>query len=239
MSIQGTALVTGGAKRIGGAIVLALAAKGCDIAIHCNYSKEEADRLKKEIQFLGRKCEVFCCNLGDMKQVAGLIPTVTKVFPDLRILVNNASVFERGGFLDSNEDFFDKTLNVNFKAPYLLSRYFAKYSGKGSIVNILDTKITKNIREHFVYAMSKKALAEFTTMAAKDLAPNIRVNAVCPGLILPPSGEGVEYLEKKSQSIPMKTFGSTKDIASAVCFLIENEFLTGEFVFVDGGEHLL
>jgi NAD(P)-dependent dehydrogenase (short-subunit alcohol dehydrogenase family) len=239
MSKKGAVLVTGGAKRIGRAIALALAGRGYSIAVHYGSSEGDARELQAKIEAMNVRCRLFECDLADMRKVASLIPAVLERFPDLEILVNNASVFVPKRFLETKEDFFDRLFTVNFKAPFFLTRDFALHVKRGQIINLLDTKITKNLREHFVYALTKKALADFTRMAARELAPAIRVNGVSPGLILSPPGEDQGYLERAGKKIPMECFGSPEQIASAVCFLIESPFITGEIVFVDGGEHLI
>ncbi len=239
MAKKGAVLVTGGAKRIGRAIALALAGRGYNIALHYLTSEPEARELQSKIEAMNVRCRLFECDLADVKKVSTLIPSVLESFPDLEILVNNASIFVPKRFLDTSEDFLDRLFTVNFKAPFLLTRDFARHVRKGQVVNLLDTKITKNLREHFVYALTKKALADFTRMAARELAPEIRVNGICPGLILSPPGEDPGYLERAAERIPLGRPGHPENIASALCFLIENTFVTGELVFVDGGEHLI
>jgi NAD(P)-dependent dehydrogenase (short-subunit alcohol dehydrogenase family) len=239
MPRRGAVLVTGGAKRIGRAIALALAGRGYSIALHYGSSKGEAEELQSKIEALNVRCRLFECDLSDMKKVAALVPSVLERFPDLEILVNNASLFVPKRYLETTEDFFDRLFTVNLKAPFFLARDFARQVKRGQIINLLDTKITKNLREHFVYALTKKALADFTRMAARELAPEIRVNGICPGLILSPAGEDPGYLERAAERIPIGRPGNPEHIASALCFLIENPFVTGELLFVDGGEHLI
>lgn len=239
MNTKGTALITGGSRRIGREITLALARQGWRIALHYNRSRGDAETLAGEIDESGGECELFCANLSDTKAAAALVSDVFERCPDCNALINNASIFERMTLLDTEEDFFDRHFNINFKTPFFLTRDFARRCKQGNVINLLDTKITQKFSSYFAYTLTKKALFEFTRMAAKELAPAIRVNGVCPGLILPPPDDDEAYIERMQTRVPMKTRGQPPDIASAVLFLLDNEFITGDCIFVDGGEHLL
>lgn len=233
-----TAIVTGGAKRIGRSIAIALAKKGYDIVLHYNISLTEAEEVAKEIEKAGKRCRLLSCDFNDMEQVALFIPKAFELFSNCNLLINSASIFERARLMDTNQELFDRHFNINLKTPLFLSRYFANYAKTGQIINILDTKVSRTLIEYFAYTLTKKALLEFTKMAAKELAPNIRVNGVCPGLILPPPGKDEEYLNKLSKNIPLQRKGNLESVVSAISFLIDNPFITGEYIFVDGGEHL-
>ena len=233
------ALVTGASQRIGKSIALALAAKGYDIALHYNHSKAKALQTAKEIQKHKVQCELFQANLSDATHVTQLIPQVTKTFPKLTVLVNNASIFEKDQLHTGNINDLDKHMTTNFQAPYQLSIDFAKKCKKGHIINILDTHIVQNTTHHLTYLLSKKALAELTQIAAIELAPHIRVNGIAPGLILPPPGEKRAYLDRLAKRIPLKKKGNVNDVTKTVAFLMENPYITGQIIFVDGGEHLV
>ncbi|MFH1941980.1 MAG: SDR family oxidoreductase [bacterium] len=236
---KGTALVTGGARRIGRAIALSLADKGYSIALHYHTSKAEAEDLASEIIGKGVECRLFRCDFNDPADVGSLIPSVFEHFPDCSLLINNASVFERVRLLDTDTDHFDRQFNVNFRTPFFLSRDFAKHCTEGQIINILDTKIMKMQIAYFAYTLSKKALSEFTLMAAKELGPRIRVNGISPGLILPSSEMSTEDFTRMGLRIPLGKTGNPANVVSAVHFLLENPFITGEIILVDGGEHLV
>jgi len=236
--MKGTALVTGGARRIGRAIALALADNGFNIALHYSSSPVEAEKTAGEIEKKGALCHLFCADFNKMDEVSSLIPSVFERFPDCNLLINNASIFQRARLMNTDEDLFNHHFNINFKTPFFLSRDFTQHASKGHIINILDTKISKNLIEYFVYTLTKKALYEFTLMAAKELGPKIRVNGVSPGLILPSSRQSREDFERMGSKIPLQRTGNTDGVVSAVLFLIENDFITGEVIFVDGGEHL-
>jgi len=236
--LKNAAIVTGGAKRIGRHIALALADRGYDIALHYNHSLKEAQSAALEIEKKGVQCTLFQCDLNRTSEVIQLMPNVFERFPECNLLVNNASIFERAQFLDTDTELLDRFLNINFKAPFFLSRDFAGYCQEGQIINILDTKISKEVIHYFTYAITKKTLYEFTRMAAKVLAPRIRVNGICPGMILPSKDLSKAEFEKLSLKIPVQHKGDPQSVVSAVCFLVENSFVTGDCIYVDGGEHL-
>ncbi len=233
------ALITGGGKRLGKAISVALALRGYDIAIHYNHSDNDAKETAELIRHKGKKAEIFQSNLSDMKQVRSLIPNVFEVFPECSILVNSASIFEDIAFSDVTEDIFDRDFNTNFKAPFFLSQDFSNRNSAEMIINMLDMRINKVETKHFAYNLTKKSLRDFTMMAAKELGPKIRVNGICPGPILPPPDKGLEYLEKIAENTPLKKPGNPDYIVSALEYILDNPFVTGQCLFVDGGQHLV
>ena len=233
------ALITGGGMRLGKAMALTLAELGYDIALHYNSSASESEKTEGEIRSLGRSCEIFKADLLKMEEVRTLVPRVFEAFPGCSVLINSASVFENIRFPDVTEESFDRDMNINFKAPFFLSQDFARGASAGLIVNMLDSRVSTNATSYFVYHLGKKALRDFTLMAAKALGPRIRVNAICPGPVLPPPGEGEEYLIRISQDTPIGKPGSPEYITAALKYIIENTYITGECLFVDGGQHLL
>ena len=233
------ALVTGAAKRVGKGIALSLAEYGFDIALHYNHSEKEARETAGQIRKLKRRCELFSASLSDETEVENLIPEVRKAFPHFSLLINSASTFKKSKLLTSDISSFEEDFAINFKAHYLLSVQFAKHIRRGQIVNMLETHIVHNRTERSHYLLSKKALAAFTNMAALEFAPNIRVNGIAPGYIMPPNASDKAYLARLKESIPLKRRGNVGFIAHAIRFLIENEYVTGQVLFVDGGEHLL
>lgn len=233
------ALITGGGKRLGKAISLSLAERGYDIAIHYNRSDKEAKETADLIREKGREAEIFQSNLSDISQVRSLIPTVFEVFPQCSILVNSASIFENIGFNDVTEEIFERDFNTNFKAPFFLSQDFSKGDDAELIINMLDMRINKIETEHFTYNLTKKALRDFTLMAAKALGPKIRVNGICPGPILPPPDKDIKYLKQIAKNTPLEKPGNPDYIITAVKYLLDNSFVTGQCLFVDGGQHLI
>lgn len=233
------AFVTGGAQRIGKAIALVLAERGFDIALHYNRSRKDAIILAEQIRRKNVRCEIFACDLRKESQVSLLLEKVYRRFPILSVLVNNAAIFDRSGFGRAGVKSLDEHWAVNFKAPFILSGEFARLCRKGQVINILDTKVQKNRTEYVGYMIAKKALTELTKMSALAWAPDIRVNGISPGIILPPPDKGKEYLRKRAAQIPLKRQGDVRFITQTVEFLLDNPFVTGQNICVDGGEFLL
>ncbi len=236
---KGTILVTGGARRIGRAICLELARAGYDIALHYNRSSGEARKTAAAVKRIGRTCRLFTCDLSDPAEVEGLIPAVLTECRGLTGLINNASVFEPSDPKDKGTQVLHRHLSVNFRAPYVLMQQFARRVRKGSIVNILDANMAKARTAFAEYTLSKRMLAEWGQLAAKKFSPAIRVNAVAPGLILPPEGKSKGYLNDLSRRVPLQRKGDPADVAKAVLFLLESDFVTGQVIYADGGEHLV
>lgn len=237
--IQGTALVTGAARRIGQAIALELASLGYNVALHYHRSKEEAEAVAAEIRQKEVECELFSCDLSDENQISRLMSKVFRKFSDLNLLVNSASLFERSEFAVKDLKLFNDHFAINLKAPFILSCEFFRLCKKGQIINLLDAHIVKNQTSHVAYLLTKKSLADMTKIAAVAFAPHIRVNGIAPGLILPARGETAESLDRMARNIPLKRKGDISTITQSIKFLIENDYLTGQFIFNDGGEHLI
>lgn len=233
-----TALITGSSDRIGKSISLQLAQMGYDIILHYNKSGNKANDLKKEIFDLGVNCDTiqidFECNNIDFEKIFKELSR--KI--NLQILVNNASVFFPSTFETDGDALFNEHLKINFNSAYLATKYYAKFFKTGSIINILDTKTEKNDTKHLDYLLSKKLLKEFTLLSAYNLAPYFRVNAISPGLILPPKEKDYEYLITLAKSIPLKKVGNLLDIQKAIEFIVNNNFITGQIIYINGGEHL-
>ena len=233
------ALVTGGAKRLGRAISLALARAGADVAVHCRQSVSEAEALVKELRGLGGGAWVVRGPLDDAAQAEELFTEACRQAGGrLDILVNNASIFPKGRLVDMDPAELDRNIRVNALAPFVLGRALARERRGGCIVNMLDARITDYDAEHAAYHISKRMLATLTRMMALEFAPRVRVNAVAPGLVLPPPGEDDAYLERLKGSNPLEKHGEAGDVAEAVLFLARSPFVTGQTIFVDGGRHM-
>jgi len=232
---RGSALITGGAGRLGREIALSLADMGFDILLHFQSSKKDADELRIIIENRGSRCWIIKCDFSDIDQLKKMAGEVFNIHPECNLLINNASLFERASMMETDLALLDVHFNVNFRAPFLLSIEFAKRCKQGQIINILDTAIKRPLTKYFAYTISKKALYEFTKIAAVELGPDIRVNGICPGLIIESDGED---FEKLSRRVPLKRSGTIGNVISAIRFLIENDFITGESIFIDGGGHL-
>jgi len=237
MKTRKAALITGGAERIGRAMSLRLSDLGYDIALQYNKAERQAEQTKEEITRKGLACDIFKADFLVESDVEKLIQSVNRSF-DLKILINNASAFIPSNISDTGTELFMKLLRINFLSAYTLTKRFTKTNQSGLIINMLDTKINKNASKHFDYLMTKKFLKIFTEMSAMDLAPHFRVNAIAPGLILPPKEKEPDYLKKLSRHIPMKSTGTLKQIQDAMVFFVESDFTTGQTIFIDGGEHL-
>lgn len=235
-----TALITGAAKRVGKAMALHLAVQGWNIAIHYNTSADDALMLQNELKssFPGLQFEIFRANLNNILEVENLIPQVVQAMQNIDLLINNASVFDRGNFVNTDTAFLDRQMNVNFRAPFILTRDFARLIKKGLIINIADTRIVNNNSNFAAYSLSKKAMWEMTKMAALELGPNIRINAIAPGLTLPPEDKGEDYLLKLAENIAMKRPGGLEPILKSLDYILNNDYLTGQLLFCDGGENL-
>ncbi len=231
------ALITGGAQRIGKEIALNLAKQNIDIAIHYNSSKHEALKLKEEIKKLGVDVEIFQSDLNqDCYQE--LIKNVVKRFPNLNILINNASVFEKTTLLETTKDQLDRHLNINFQAPFFLTQNFAKIQKQGIVINFLDSRISKSSKNYFSYLLTKKILADFTSMAAIEFGSAIRINAISPGITELYSDIDGKTFERMVGSSPLKRVVKIEEIVKAVNILINNDSFTGQNLFIDSGANL-
>lgn len=233
------ALVTGGAVRIGGAICEALAREGIHVVIHCNRSAAAADILARRLRRGGVKAWVVRQELRDQDSCEALIRNVRKLAGRLDFLVNNAAVFHKQRLAVVTWADLEEEFRVNCFVPVCLMRAFAMQTRRGKVVNLLDRRVAANDPECPVYSVSKKALAAFTTEAALALAPGIVVNAVAPGPVLPPPGKGMSYLHDRAGRIPLACKVKPADVAAGVLTMLRLESVTGQILFVDGGQHLL
>ena len=234
-----TALVTGGSVRVGKAICEALAEKGYAIAIHYGSSAVEAVGLAQDINTKGGKAIPFQADLSNAEQVAALIPNISAQLAPPTCLINNASTFDFDTAETFSVDGWSRQMDVNLRAPAVLGQSFAQHlpaDQKGVMINILDQKVADPTPAFFSYTLSKKALEAYTDLAAKAYAPRIRVGAVAPGLTLP-SGKQTQALFEQAQAGNLLGTGPTPAaVAEAVVFLVEATFVTGQLIYVDGGE---
>ncbi|MDB9864910.1 pteridine reductase [Candidatus Thioglobus sp.] len=235
-----TALITGGAARIGAQIAKTLHNNDFNIIIHCNQSKDKAQLLCDELNLLKEKsAKVVVGNLNNIDSINTIIESIESI----DLLVNNASVFYPLSVDESDSENWDNILDVNLKAPFFLSKGLSQKlnSSEGSIINIIDIHADRPLKKHSVYNISKAGLKMLTLTLAKELAPSIRVNGVSPGSILWPQ-EGAEISESDKsimlERIALKRQGSPQDIADTVLFLANSNYLTGQIINVDGGRTL-
>lgn len=240
MTLNQTALITGSAKRIGRAIAEHLAENGWNLALHYHSSGKAAKNLQDELQeqYPEQAFVLFQSNLQNPFAVETLVSEVIQEFGSLQMLINNASAFEQAPITETAFDLLDRQMMINYRAPFLLMRDFARHARSGQIINLVDTRITSNKSDFAAYSLSKKALWELTKMAAVEFAPLIRVNAIAPGVTLPPEDKPEHYLWKLAEKIPMKKPGGLEPIMKSLDYIMNNEHLTGQLLFCDGGENL-
>ncbi len=232
-----TALITGGAKRIGRNISMALAEQGVNIIVHYSSSQEEANDLVADLSSYGVQSWLIKAEFTKPSEYETLIKRAIELAGHLDILVNNASIFSADKIEDADLKNLALNIEVNAWAPLVLIREFASLTN-GSVINILDSKISRYDLTHTSYILSKHMLSVITKMCALKFAPKVCVNAIAPGLILPPSGKDENYLNNLANFLPLKRHGEPEDIAAAVIFLLKSNFITGQTIFVDGGYHL-
>lgn len=234
------ALVTGGHRRLGAGIARTLAAAGYDVAIHGSQDAEPEVGLAEAFDAAGARWAGFAADFGDADAPGRLMADVTAHFgraPDL--LVNSASIFGQDRIADTTHATLMDHYAVNCAAPALLIQAFAAGGGAGRcIVNILDQRIAQPHGDQLAYSLSKHALAGLTRIAARDLAPAIRVNAVAPGLTIATDDYDAAQTDRLAARMPLSRLPRAEEVADAVLFLARAEAITGQTVFVDGGAHM-
>ena len=233
-------IITGGATRIGAAIAKSLVNFDTKIVIHFNKSKISALKLKNELEELGAKTYLLKTDLNNFNQTQNLLKKAYKQMKGLDCLINNASIFENDNLENFSEKLFDKHININLKAPSILTQNFKKLlkDKNGCIVNIIDQRIEKLTPFFFSYTLSKSSLAILTKTSAMKLAPNIRVNGVSPGPTLKNKRQSEKHFKKQWKSILLRKKVDLDNICNGVKFLIDNDNITGEIINIDGGQRL-
>ena len=233
-------IITGGATRIGAAIAKSLASKGISLTIHYNKSKANALKLKKELESLGSEVYLLKADLNNFIQTQALLKTSHKKMKGLDCLINNASLFENDNLQNFSDKSFTKHLNVNLKAPAILTQNFKKLlkNSEGNIINIIDQRIEKLTPFFFSYTLSKSSLATLTKTAAMKLAPNIRVNGISPGPTLKNYRQSENHFKKQWKSVILKKRVKLNSVCDGIKFLIKNENITGEIINIDSGQRL-
>ena len=235
-----TALITGGAARIGAQIVKTLHHNQFNIIIHCNQSKDKAQLLCDELNSIrANSVEIVYGNLNNIDELDSLVSSIKSI----DLLVNNASVFYPKSVEDSEMKDWDDVININLKAPFFLSKGLSKTLSKndGSIINIIDIHSERPLKKHAIYNISKAGLKMLTQTLAKELAPKIRVNGVSPGSILWPQDSAEISEDDKNlmlERIALHRQGSPQDIADTVLFLANSNYITGQIINIDGGRTL-
>lgn len=235
------ALITGSAVRVGREIAFHLAQKGWDLALHYNSSMTEASDLETDLKdnWPNQRFSLFKASLSSVEETQTLISNTIDYFGQLDLLINNASIFESATLKNTSVEILDRHWEINFRAPFILINDYANHVDKGMIINMVDSRITKNESNYLAYTISKKALWELTKMAALELAPAFRVNAIAPGALLTPSGKSTDYLNKVALRTPMKEPVRMSSLLKSIDYLLENESMTGQLLFCDGGANLM
>ena len=243
MTLQGrVALVTGGARRVGRTIAVALARRGADVAISYHTSRAETTRAVEELRALGVRAAAIRADVAASADVARLIRQTDRQLGRLDVLINCASAFVRTPFSALTERDWDLHLNTNLKGPFLCSLLAVRLmrkTGGGKIINITDWAGERPYRDYLPYCVSKAALSALTKALAKELAPRIQVIAIAPGPVLPPPGMTRQERQRVIRRLPLARWGTPTDVASAVVFAIEGtDFMTGSTIVIDGGRSI-
>jgi NAD(P)-dependent dehydrogenase (short-subunit alcohol dehydrogenase family) len=236
MSNPQLALVTGAAHRLGKVFALTLARAGYDILLHYHSAEDEARQTQSEIESVGRRVIPSRADLTDPAQISAILSGVEL----LGVLVNSAAFMPSGNMKSLSIENWDASLDLNLRAPFLLAQECAKKMTEGGlIVNITDVGAQKAWSRYPSYTVSKAALESLTKILARALAPKIRVNAIAPGFVLQSDIVSVEEWERLINRIPLKRPARGEEIASALEFLLKNEYITGQTIVVDGGYSLI
>lgn len=234
-----TALITGSARRVGRAIALELARAGAEVLIHYNTSRRESDELAAQILTGGGRAHTIHGNLERPEAITAMAMELDRHEMPVDILVNSAAVYFPTPLEEVTAEVFDQVMNINLRAPFLLAQAFGlrmKARGHGRIVNIADCNVARVYRNFTPYLASKAGLVTMTQALALELAPQVTVNAVAPGTVLPPDDASAEFVEQALRRSPLERSGSPEDVAKMVKFLIINgDFITGTTINVDGG----
>ncbi len=246
------ALVTGAARRLGRAMALYLARRGHDIAIHYASSAQDAEDLAQEITALGRRAVCLRADLLEEAALAPLVPEAARALGGpLGVLVNNASVFEQDSIATATRDSWDRHMMSNLRAPFVLTQAFAAQCAppvpdsmgepvaQGLVVNMIDQKVRRLTPQHMTYSIAKMGLWAFTRMAAQELGPRVRVNAIGPGPTLQAADQGAgAYLHSRTSTV-LARGANPADITAALGFFLDAPAVTGQILCVDGGQHLV
>ena len=245
------ALVTGAGRRLGRSMALYLASRGFDVALHYATSRDEAEALAKEIRDMGRKAVALRADLLMESQVEKLVATAAQgLVGPLTLLVNNASIFEYDSFETATRKSWDRHIESNLRAPFVLSQAFASQAPRAAldeagepkaaalIINMIDQRVHKLTPEHFSYTIAKMGLWAMTRTAAQALAPHVRVNGIGPGPTLQGARQSSELFAKQRQSTLLQRGANPKDITAALGYFLDSPSVTGQMIAVDGGQHL-
>jgi NAD(P)-dependent dehydrogenase (short-subunit alcohol dehydrogenase family) len=236
-----TALVTGGARRIGRAIVEDLARNGWAVAIHYRSSGADAEGLAEEIAAAGGKAVAVACDLADLADAHRLVGEAAKAIGPLTLLVNNASIFEKDSVGSLDIALWQRQMTVNLATPVFLAEAFASQvpaDGEGNVVNLIDQRVFRPTPDYFSYQLSKSALLTATETLAMALAPRVRVNGIAPGPVLPSAHSTPEGFARHVAALPLQRQPELADFGRTIRYFVENRSITGQTIALDGGQRL-
>lgn len=240
MNLQSrTALVTGGAHRVGKAIVLELARAGANVVINYNSSAQAAAETAAEARALGVDALTVQCDIADLSCVQRMVARIREHFGGLDVLVNSADYFGRHPFPTDDYSVWRRVIDITVNGSFYVSNECAPLllaNDNSAIVNIVDLSVWQPWPNFTAHAAAKGALMSMTQQMALELAPTVRVNAVAPGPVLPPPGYSEKQLQASANRTLLRRWGSPEDVGRAVRFLAEADYITGDVIFVDGGE---
>lgn len=243
MDLQGkTALVTGAGRRVGREIALELARRGANLLVHYHRSEKDAEETAALIRQLARQAGTLQADLASVIAIERMVKTIQESRIEIDILVNSASLFLKSSVESPNEANWDSQMDTNLKGPYFLSTLLGSRMRKnkgGVIINITDWSAFRPYRDYAAYCASKGGLTTLTKSLARDFAPHVRVNAVAPGPVLQPPDMDAHEAKTIAELTALGRWGTPKDIAKAVAFLAENDYVNGQILVVDGGRSLV
>jgi pteridine reductase len=240
VSTGGVALVTGGARRVGRAIALALADRGLDIVVHYNSGAGDAADTVAAIRARGVRAELLHADLSDVSAAQALPGRAHAVFGGLHVVVNSAAMMLRTPIGAVTPAEWDTMFALNLRSPFFVSQAAAPLLAprRGVIVNIADLAAYETWPAYVPHAITKAGVVQMTRGLARALAPDVRVNAVAPGAVLLPDDWNAETADRLAGTTPLRRLGSAEDVAQAVVYLCEASYVTGEVIIVDGGRHI-
>jgi NAD(P)-dependent dehydrogenase (short-subunit alcohol dehydrogenase family) len=237
-----TVLITGAAKRLGRAIALDLAQAGWDVAVHYNGSQKDAEATANDIRALGRRVALLQADVSKEDETRALIARATRELGPITALINSASLFENDDWQSASRESWDKHMDVNLRAPFVLAQEFAKAlpaDMHGAIVNIVDQRVLKPTPQFMTYSLSKAGLYWLNTTLAQALAPRIRVNAIGPGPTMINARQSQADFDRQRKATVLGTGAEPRNVCEAVRYLLGASVVTGQMIAVDGGQHLI
>lgn len=229
--------MTGAGQRVGQAIAIALGAQGMQVAVHYRESSQGAEHTAEQIRKAGGSAVLLSADLASRDGARALVDGALERLGGLDLLVASAASFEKVALSEIDDDAWDRSLSLNLASPFALAQRAtpALRQARGSIIFITCSSASVPMRNHLPYVVSKGALRHLMKTLSLELAPDVRVNAVAPGTVMPPAGYAQAAIERLERAIPLARTGSPEDVARAVVFLAGSPFVTGHELAVDGG----